>query len=128
MKARLGSTPYAIVDLETTGLYPGGHDRIIEIAILRYRPDTGVVEQELVSLLNPHRDIGRADIHGIASEDLHHAPTFADLSGDVSAALSGAVLVGHNIGFDIAFLRAEYARLGVDLPAFPSVCTLQLAC
>jgi hypothetical protein len=32
--ARLGETPFAVVDLETTGVYPGGHDRIIEIAVV----------------------------------------------------------------------------------------------
>jgi DNA polymerase-3 subunit epsilon len=128
MKPRLGTTPYAIVDLETTGLYPGGHDRIVEIAILRYRADGGELEQELTSLVNPHRDIGRTDIHGISTEDLQHAPTFADIAGDVSEALTGAVLVGHNVGFDVAFLRAEFERVGVLFPTFPTVCTLHLAC
>lgn len=30
---------YAAVALETTGIYPGGHDRIIEIGIVRLDED-----------------------------------------------------------------------------------------
>jgi DNA polymerase-3 subunit epsilon len=29
---------YAVVDVETTGLFPGGHDRIVEIAVVQVSP------------------------------------------------------------------------------------------
>lgn len=32
-------TGYAVVDVETTGLFPGGHDRIAEIAIVQVDSD-----------------------------------------------------------------------------------------
>ena len=73
-RAELGNTPIAVLDTETTGIYPGGHDRIIEIALLRFRPDTGQVEDEYATLINPKRDIGRADIHGIAAVALANKP------------------------------------------------------
>ena len=34
---------YAVVDLETTGLFPGGHDRIVEVGVVLVSPD-GEVE------------------------------------------------------------------------------------
>lgn len=126
-RAELGRTPFAVLDTETTGVYPGGHDRIIEIAIVRLRPDTGEVEHEYVTLVNPGRDIGRADIHGITAGELLEAPPFSAIAGDVGRLLHGAILVGHNVRFDLDFLRAEYARLGVAFPRFPTLCTLQLA-
>lgn len=116
-----------MVDTETTGVYPGGHDRIIEVAVVRFRPDTGAIEDEYVTLVNPGRDIGRGDIHGITAGELLQAPPFAEVAGDVGQRLQGAVLVGHNLRFDVGFLRAEYARLGVNLPLLPTLCTLQLA-
>ncbi len=29
----------AVVDLETTGLFPGGHDRIVEVGVVLVSPD-----------------------------------------------------------------------------------------
>jgi DNA polymerase-3 subunit epsilon len=117
----------AVVDTETTGVYPAGHDRIIEVAVVRFKPDTGEIEDEYVTLVNPGRDIGRGDIHGITAGELLQAPGFADVAGDVGQRLHGAVLAGHNLRFDLGFLRSEYARLGIELPPFPALCTLQLA-
>lgn len=126
-RAELGTTPITVVDLETTGIFPGGHDRIIEIALLRFRPDSGVVEDEYTTLVNPKRDIGRADIHGICAGDLLHAPEFDEVAGDISHRLCGAIVAGHNVRFDLDFLRAEYGRIGAEMPEFPTLCTLRLA-
>ena len=48
---------YAVVDLETTGLFPGGQDRIIEIAVV-LTDRTGEVEETWWTLVNPERDLG----------------------------------------------------------------------
>ena len=125
--AQLGRTPFAVVDLETTGIYTGGHDRVIEVAVIRYQPETGEIEDEYVTLVNPKRDIGRSDIHGITAADLLHAPEFGEVAGDIACRLNGAIVVGHNVRFDVDFLRSEYRRLGVEMPAFPCLCTLHLA-
>jgi DNA polymerase-3 subunit epsilon len=124
--ARLGETPFVVIDLETTGVYTGGHDRVIEVAALRVTPD-GRIEEEYATLVNPRRDIGRADIHGITAGQLQHAPDFAEVAGDVGDRLNGGIVVGHNLRFDLGFLRSEFARLGVTLPAFPCLCTMHLA-
>jgi DNA polymerase III subunit epsilon len=126
-RAELGTTPIVVVDVETTGISPSHHDRIIEIAIIRWKPDTGEIEDEYETLVNPKRDIGRADIHGIAAGELLHAPEFAEIAGDIGRRLGGAILAGHNIRFDVGFLKSEYARVGLALPDHPTVCTLHLA-
>ncbi|HZL03993.1 MAG TPA: exonuclease domain-containing protein, partial [Coriobacteriia bacterium] len=43
---------YAVVDVETTGLRPSWHDRIVEIAVVQVAPD-GVVEATWSTLVNP---------------------------------------------------------------------------
>lgn len=35
--------------------------------------------------------------------------------------------MGHNVGCDRAFLAAEYARLGVEFPVVPELCTMRMA-
>ena len=124
--ALLGETPFVVIDLETTGVYTGGHDRVIEIAALRVTP-AGRIEDEYATLVNPKRDIGRTDIHGITAGQLLHAPDFAEIAGDIGDRLNGGIVVGHNLRFDLSFLRSEFARLDVTLPTFPTLCTMHLA-
>jgi DNA polymerase-3 subunit epsilon len=124
--ATLGQTPFAVVDLETTGVYAGGHDRIVEIAVVRTRAD-GAILDEFVTLVNPGRDVGPTAIHGITASDVIHAPSFRDVAGDIAERLADAVVVGHQLRFDLSFLAAEFARLGTTLPRLPALCTLKLA-
>jgi hypothetical protein len=71
---------FAVVDTETTGLWPGSHDRIVEIAVVAVDAKGGVVE-EWTTLVNPCRDVGPSSLHGLRPRDLVDAPTFA--GGDV---------------------------------------------
>ena len=72
--------PIAVIDVETTGLFPLRHDRVIEIAAVVVDGDGRIVRQ-FVSLLNPGRDIGPSSIHGLTSEDILHTPQFGEIAG-----------------------------------------------
>jgi DNA polymerase-3 subunit epsilon len=54
-------------------------------------------------------------------------PSFEEVLGDVAMRLDGAVLVGHNVRFDLGFLVAEFSRVGFSMPSTPALCTLRLA-
>ena len=119
--------PVAVIDVETTGLFPNRHDRVVEIAIVIIGAD-GQLQQEFVSLVNPARDIGPTSIHGLTSADILHAPQFADVASLVLSALKGTVAIAsHNVRFDRQFLEGEFVRLKSDLPDFHTLCTMQLA-
>lgn len=110
----VNSNLVAVIDTETTGIYPTSHDRIIEIAILLVNASGDLVDR-YETLLNPNRDLGPTHIHGIRAEEVLFAPTFADIAGDLVLFLSRARLIaGHNVTFDIRFVEAELARLGID--------------
>lgn len=115
----------AVVDVETTGLRAAGSDRIIEIGIVRFSAD-GRLMESYSTLLNPGRDVGPTHIHGIRAKDVIDAPTFEEVAGDVASRLAGAVIGGHNVSFDTRFLTAEFDRVGVSLPAYPTICTLRM--
>ena len=59
---------YAVVDVETTGLRPSWHDRVVEIAIVHV-DDAGTIEAEWCTLVNPQRDLGPQHIHGITAAE-----------------------------------------------------------
>jgi DNA polymerase-3 subunit epsilon len=119
-------TEFTVVDVETTGLFPGGRDRIIEIAIDRADLKGNHLDS-YVSLVNPLRDIGATHIHGISARDVQNAPVFEEIAGDVLSLLAGAVFVAHNVTFDKRFIQSEMMRLRCELPDFPCLCTMRLA-
>lgn len=120
-------TCIAVIDVETTGLNPYGHDRIVELAALVISLD-GTVIREFVTLLNPERDIGPTRIHGLSTQDIIAAPRFGEIAGELLEALDGCVaLAGHNIRFDHSFLTVESERLGYLFPDGPTLCTMRLA-
>jgi DNA polymerase-3 subunit epsilon len=116
---------FAVVDTETTGLDPRRGHRIIELAVVRVGSELDV-EDEWDSLLNPDRNVGASAIHGIHFADVENAPRFADIAGDVLDLLGGEILVTHNRRFDVAFLAAEFRRVGYAFKP-DALCTLELA-
>jgi ATP-dependent DNA helicase RecQ len=123
--AALGVTPWAVVDLETTGTDPWPQHRAVEVGIVRLAPDGSAVE-EFDTLLAPGRSVEATEIHGITDAMLAGAPAFAEVAGDVARLLEGAVVVAHNVLFDIGFLRGEFRLAGRTLPPVAALCTAQL--
>ncbi len=65
---------FAVVDIETTGLSPAHNHRILELAVVLV-DDEGNLVYEWETLLNPERDVGATDIHGLSAADVYAAPT-----------------------------------------------------
>jgi DNA polymerase III subunit epsilon len=108
---------FAVVDLETTGLYPST-DRVVEMAVIHLNPEAEITA-EFCTLINPRRDVGPTRIHGLTAADVTTAPTFAAAAATLWQLLSGRILVAHNASFDARFLDAEFARCGASLPPPP---------
>ncbi len=128
LDAPIDQVPVAYVDVETTGLSPFGGDRICEIAVLRCVNRQPV--DAFMHLINPQRpmDPGAYAIHRISDQMLAGQPTFAEVADDVVEVLSEAVLVGHNLAFDVGFLQSELRRAGRRMPPhFVGLDTLRLA-
>lgn len=117
---------YAVLDVETTGLF--NKDRVIEIAIAHVDRD-GRVTDQWETLVNPMRDLGPQELHGIRAADVRKAPTFDQVAGDILFRLAGRIPVAHHLAFDSRLLTHEFLRLGQDLPDLLDlgVCTMQWA-
>lgn len=106
--------PLAVFDLETTGL-DISNDRIVEIAILKIKPDGS--EEQYLKRVNPEMKISEesSSIHGISDEDIKDAPTFRDIAQEVAEFIGDAHLIGYNSNkFDIPVLAEEFLRVGSD--------------
>jgi exonuclease, DNA polymerase III, epsilon subunit family len=119
---------FAVIDVETTGLSPAHQHRIVEVAVVLVDED-GLIEEAWDTLINPQRDVGAYDVHGIRAADLYDAPRFEDIAGELASLLAGRVPVAHNWPFEASFLTAEYERLGIKIPLDhqSGLCTLRMA-
>jgi len=105
-----------IFDTETTGL-DNKLDRVIEIGGIELENHfpTG---RSFHVYINPGDRKVHPDalaIHGISDESLKEKPNFAGIVDELLAFFGDARWVAHNATFDMGFMNAEFARLG--LPA-----------
>lgn len=115
---------FVAFDFETTGLL-ASTDRVVEIGCVKFDRHFRIVD-EWETLVNPRRDVGRSDIHGITPTMLKDAPVFEEIAESFAEFLDGAILIAHNKRFDLRFLAAEFARLGVDQMGLDALCTMEL--
>jgi DNA polymerase III epsilon subunit family exonuclease len=102
---------FVAVDVETTGLRVSDH-RIIEVGLVRYADGQPI--DSLTALCNPGRRLPAyiAKLTGIRDCDLEPAGPFERIAEQVTDFIGSAVIVGHNVDFDVRFLNAELKRTG----------------
>ncbi len=103
-----------VLDTETTGLDPADGHRVLEIGAVEivHQSVTGKVFHVLI---NPERDVPQdaVRVHGHSSAVLKDKPVFASVVDDFLAFIGNSKLVIHNADFDMRFMNAELARLGL---------------
>lgn len=111
----LHEIPLAFVDTETTGCSAAWGHGVIELGIVRVEGGRKVAEYQ--QLIDPQRRIsaGVTALTGITPAMVAGQPRFADQLPAALPLLLGAAVVGHNIRFDLSFLRKEFIRSGLDI-------------
>jgi len=91
------------VDVETTGVNPQ-LDQIIEIGIVRLGRDGSTVS--FGSTVKPTVKVPEVVLRltGIKPDELSSSPVIEDIVADTAKLVSGCVIVGHNVHFDVGFL------------------------
>lgn len=117
---------FIVFDTETSGLYPEEGAQIVQIALLAMDSELNELGR-FTTVVNPHGDVGKSDLHGVTKSRAFFAPDFRDISKNLHATLAGKALVAHNSDFDEKFIRMEFSRVGMDLPDAQFIDTLGLA-
>src|SRR6478672_10627323 len=122
----LSSVTFVVVDLETTGGSPA-ECGITEIGAVKVCG--GEVVGEFQTLVNPGGPIPTfiSVLTGITDAMVAGSPRIESALPAFLEFAAGSVLVAHNAGFDISFLKAAARRVGAPWPGFPVLDTLQLA-
>ena len=123
---RLEQDRVVVFDVEATGL-DVNRDEIVELAAVR--AGAGGVREQFHAFLRPSISVGpSAAIHGFTDEFLaREGKDPAAVLADFLRFAGDGVLVGHNVGYDLAILRSQCRRLGIECPRFGSCDTLDVA-
>jgi DNA polymerase-3 subunit epsilon len=111
---------YVAFDVETTGF--NKTDRIVEIGFVVFKG--GQLLEEWSTLLNPQRDVGKSNIHGITASMVSAAPLFEDVINDIFRIIDNRVLVAHQFSFDARMLAQELNRAKTEGDLGKGFCTM----
>ena len=122
----LEETEFSVVDVETTGL-SARNNRVIEIGIVKIR--NLKITKRYQTLINPDCRIPSfiTQFTGIDDDDVYSKPFFPEVIDKIVEFIGDTVISGHNLNFDLSFLRCEFLRSGKEPMGNPNVCTLKIA-
>lgn len=103
---------FVVFDLETTGLTPG-KDAIIEIGAVKV--SGGRIVDRFSRFVNPQRPIPFRIVELTSIDDsmVKNADIIDNILPEFFEFIGDAALVGHNVGFDVSFIRQDGLRLGI---------------
>ncbi|MEQ1874636.1 MAG: DEDD exonuclease domain-containing protein [Ilumatobacteraceae bacterium] len=105
----LADVTFCVLDIETTGTDRGG-DLITEIGVVKVR--RGECLGTMATLVNPGKAIAPSVIvmTGITQSMVASAPRIETVLPALQEFIGDAVIVGHNVGFDMGFINAALLR------------------
>lgn len=114
----LRTLAYTVLDTETTGLDPRGGDAVVSVGAVRVDRARVREDDVLDRLVDPGRPIPAVatSVHGITDAMVAGRSSLPTVLRDLSRFAEQTVLVGHDIAFDLAFLRPAERVAGVTLP------------
>ncbi len=106
-RSPLAELPFAAIDFESAGAAPGETDQPVQVGIVRVESLFGEPRCWCTYIASSHPVRWSASkVHGITTEMLAGAPSFASLWPQLRELLRGCVVVGHNPATEMRFLRA----------------------
>lgn len=119
---------FVVLDVETTGLDAKAGDDVIEIAAQKIHGRD--VVGEFVSLVKTERAIPAeaTKVHGITQDDINREGKPVDqVVPELVTFIGEAVVVGHNVQFDLGFINEHLKRLKLPELTNKSIDTIEIA-
>ncbi len=103
VEASQAGQPFVVFDVETTSR-DAKQGSMVEIGAVKVA--NGQIQDRWSTLVNPGAPIVGRQLHGITDDEVRDAPSPAQAAAKFMDWAGDAMLVGHNVGFDIGFLEA----------------------
>lgn len=122
----LASAEYVVFDVETTGL-SAVYDKVIELAAVKMKD--GKVIDQFEEMIDPGFPLSELTINltHITDDMVHGSKSEVDVFKLFQQFCDGAIMVGHNVTFDVGFLDNGYERHGLADIDNPVIDTLELS-
>jgi DNA polymerase III subunit epsilon len=107
-----------LIDVETTGIDPHRHE-IVQLGALLLKGQDLEEHDAFSSLVRPIGPIsvGAQKVHGLTIQNLERGPPLECVIREFDARFpADALIAGHNVGFDVAFLKRAYAQVQLTYP------------
>jgi len=100
---------FAVVDIETTGLFHQGHG-ITEVSVVLV--EKGRITPLFQKLFNPGRSIPKPveSLTGISSKMTSEAASIEEALDELADVLADKIFVAHNVNFDYQFLKSVFDK------------------
>ncbi len=99
---------YCSLDIETSDFDPANGE-VLEVGMVFFEIENRKIRilKEWQSMFKPARPVPARilALTNISIEDLEEAPTFSEMRDEIQESVRDAIIVGHNINFDIKFLE-----------------------
>ncbi|MBF7139959.1 PolC-type DNA polymerase III [Pediococcus pentosaceus] len=117
---------YVIFDVETTGL-SAIYDKVIELSAVKM--ENGNVIDQFEEFINPGFPLSETTINltSITDEMVRGSMSEKEVFTKFREFYEDAIIVGHNVTFDIGFMNTGYLRHGMEEIKNPIIDTLTLA-
>lgn len=120
---------YTVVDTETTGYTPK-YAKMVEIAAVKIYPDFTIDYKNTFSeLINPEINIpyNAYKVHNISNDMVKDKPLIQDIMPSFLSFAKDSVIVGHNVNFDMRFIKHEAQNCNLPLTFNHVLDTLSLS-
>ena len=121
LKQGLANHEVIVYDVESTGVDTTS-DNIVQIAAIRV-DERGNILDTFERFIKPDKPVGSsAEVHGFTDEFLaeHGEPPQVVLE-DFKVFSKGAVIVGHNVNYDVSIFTSELHRHNLGTPEFGAI-------
>lgn len=111
------TVPWAVLDLETTGLDPR-LDSIVSVGVVPIDDATADYAASYYSLVRPETPVRpeSIEVHGLRAADLAQAPSCGAIAQALAEAVGDRLVVAHAAWVERGFLRALQQHTGTSLP------------
>jgi len=118
--------PLVVLDIETTGVNPRKDD-IIELYMMKVINNEFIDEYHSKFKINKNIPLFISKLTGIYDWHLKNSPELESELNNIKTFLENSIVVGHNLSFDLSFLKNAFEKNKIEITFNEKIDTLKMS-